>query len=103
MQLTHHIDGITVSVATEEFPLQEAGRPGSILDLALGNGIRLNHSCGGTGACTTCHVYVLEGLEFCGEPGATERERLKEVYGLQANSRLACQCVPSGPVKVEIP
>lgn len=103
MKFSHLIDGITVKADSEAFPLQEAGQPGSILDLALGNGIRLNHSCGGVGACTTCHVYVLAGLETCSPPGPAELERLKEVYGRQGNSRLACQCIPHGRVTVEIP
>ncbi len=103
MRVSHQIDGISLNVLSDDLPLQEVGRPGSILDIALGNGIRLNHSCGGTGACTTCHVLVIEGLESCNRPEKIERERLQEVYGRQANSRLACQCVPKKSVKVEIP
>ncbi len=99
------IDHREFSVIPGERPYSELGRPGSILDLATGQGIRLSHSCGGIGNCTTCHVYVQRGLETCAPPNLAERERLKEVYGLKPQSRLACLCVPdgSGDVEVEIP
>jgi 2Fe-2S ferredoxin len=37
------------------------GLPGSILDIALANGIDIDHSCGGVCACSTCHCIVREG------------------------------------------
>src|SRR3989442_5825779 len=49
---------VTVEVDPAKFPLQEDGLPGSILDIALGNNIDLQHNCGGKCACTTCHVIV---------------------------------------------
>lgn len=99
------IDQTEVVVDTQAKPLTEWGQPGSILDLALGQGIRINHSCGGVCSCTTCHVYVQAGLESCNPPGKAEQERLGEVLGRKANSRLACQCIPNGKqnVFVEIP
>src|SRR5262245_65062926 len=42
-------------------PFQHDGRPGSILDVLLANGIPLEHACGGNCACTTCHVIVKQG------------------------------------------
>jgi len=41
-----------------EAPFQHDGRPASILDVLLGHGVHLEHACGGSCACTTCHVVV---------------------------------------------
>ena len=99
------IDG--QEILAEPAPLRpsEHGRPGSILDTALRHGVRLNHRCGGVATCTTCHVYVKKGLATCSLPSAQENKMLAEVYGKTDESRLACQCVPSGSslVEVEIP
>ncbi|MGH7396482.1 MAG: 2Fe-2S iron-sulfur cluster-binding protein, partial [Candidatus Rokuibacteriota bacterium] len=51
----------TVEVDDSTYPLADHGRPGSLLDIALANRIHLEHNCGGSCACTTCHVIVREG------------------------------------------
>ena len=81
------------------------GLPWSILDIALQNGIEIEHACGGVCACATCHVIVRQGLESCGDPGDDEEDRLDNAYGLTPQSRLACVCVPDGDrdLVVEIP
>jgi ferredoxin, 2Fe-2S len=82
------------------------GLPLSILDIAEGAGVDLDHSCGGVCACSTCHVYVREGLESCNEPNDDELDQLDNARGLEfPDSRLGCQCVPDGTqdVVVEIP
>ena len=86
-------------------PYSNHGQPGSILDIALGNKIELDHACGGVCACATCHVVVKEGLDGCNEPTDEEEDELDEAYGITANSRLGCQCVPNGTrdVLIEIP
>ena len=30
----------------------------------LDNGIAIEHACGGVCACSTCHVYVEQGMDF---------------------------------------
>jgi 2Fe-2S ferredoxin len=94
-----------IEVDPADLPLGRDGRPGSILDIALGNGIDLDHACGGVLACSTCHVVVREGLETCNEASEAEEDMLDNAPGLEANSRLGCQCVPDGSkdVVVEIP
>ena len=57
----------TVEVDDERYPLADHGKPGSLLDIALANGIELEHNCGGSCACTTCHVIVKEGEENLSE------------------------------------
>ncbi len=81
------------------------GQPGSLLDLALGLGIDIDHACGGVSACSTCHVVVLEGLSSCNEASDSEEDQLDKAPGLTPQSRLACQCIPSGKqnLLVQIP
>ncbi|GJL65077.1 MAG: hypothetical protein NPIRA05_00480 [Nitrospirales bacterium] len=94
-----------ITVAPENVPYGETGLPGSVLDIALGAGIDLEHACGGVCACSTCHVIIKEGLDTCPEPTEDEDDQLEEAPGLSLQSRLACQCVPNGEknLVVEIP
>ncbi len=99
-------DGVVeVKVDPDQIPFGETGLPGSILDIALGQGIDLEHACGGVCACSTCHVVVKEGLDTCNEPTDDENDQLDEAPGLTLQSRLGCQCVPNGEknLTVEIP
>jgi 2Fe-2S ferredoxin len=94
-----------VEVDPAKFPYGHDGLPGSILDIALGNHIQLDHACGGVVACSTCHVIVHEGSESCNEATDAEFDQLDEAAGVTAKSRLGCQCVPDGTkdMVVEIP
>jgi 2Fe-2S ferredoxin len=96
---------VTVEVDPAKFPYEHNGLPGSILDIALGNGVEIDHACGGVCACSTCHVFVKEGLKTINPAMEEEEDQLENAPGLKANSRLACQCVPDGTcdVVVEIP
>ena len=91
-----------IEVDPAKIPYEDHGLPGSILDIALGNGIEIDHACGGVCACSTCHVIVKEGLESCNEPTEAEEDQLDEAYGLTSQSRLACQCVPDGSREVRV-
>jgi ferredoxin, 2Fe-2S len=93
----------TVEVDDAQYPLADHGKPGSILDIALAHGIHLEHNCGGSCACTTCHVIVKEGEENLSEMQGDEEDRLDMAEGLTIHSRLGCQCVVQGDVVVEIP
>jgi ferredoxin, 2Fe-2S len=88
-----------------KFPYGHDGLPGSILDVAEGSRMGLDHACGGVCACSTCHVIVHQGLESCNEATDAELDQLDEAPGLTPKSRLGCQCVPDGTtdVVVEIP
>ena len=74
-----------------------------MLDIALAHGIELEHNCGGSCACTTCHVVVKEGEENLSEMAEDEEDRLDTAEGLTIHSRLGCQAVVRGDVVVEIP
>jgi 2Fe-2S ferredoxin len=86
----------TIEVDPEKIPYSHTGQEGSILDIALGSGVEINHSCGGVCACSTCHVIVRQGLKSCSEATEDEEEELDNAPGLTTESRLACQCVPNG-------
>ena len=94
-----------VQVDPEKIPYGETGLPGSILDIAMGAGLDLEHACGGVCACSTCHVIVKEGLDSCNEATDDELDQLDEAPGITLQSRLACQCVANGSqdLVVEIP
>jgi 2Fe-2S ferredoxin len=93
----------TVTVDDSKYPLADHGKPGSLLDIALAHGIELEHNCGGSCACTTCHVVVKEGEENLSEMQEDEEDRLDTAEGLTIHSRLGCQAVVRGDVVVEIP
>jgi 2Fe-2S ferredoxin len=93
----------TVEVDDEKYPLADHGKPGSLLDIALAHDIHLEHNCGGSCACTTCHVIVRKGEENLSEMEIDEEDRLDMAEGLTIRSRLGCQAVVRGDVVVEIP
>lgn len=94
-----------VQVDPDKIPYGPTGLPGSVLNIALGNGIDLEHACGGVCACSTCHVIVKEGLQSCNEGTDDEFDQLEEAPAITLQSRLGCQCVPNGAMDlvVEIP
>ena len=93
----------TVEVDDAKYPLADHGRPGSLLDIALANNIHLEHNCGGSCACTTCHVIIREGAQHLSEMEDDEADRLDTAWGLTPHSRLGCQAVISGDVVCELP
>jgi ferredoxin len=82
-----------------------AAKGESILELALENGINIEHACGGVVACSTCHIYVNKGMEHLPEADDAELDRVEEAPDLKINSRLSCQCIVEGdgPIEVEVP
>ena len=76
-----------------------------LLEVAIDNGINIEHACGGVCACSTCHVYVEQGMDDVSEATEAEEDRVEEAPGLQRNSRLSCQCEVEGegPIIVRVP
>ena len=107
MMATHKVTflpmNVTVDVDDEKYPLADHGRPGSVLDIALAHDIALEHNCGGSCACTTCHVIVREGEDHLSTMEQDEEDRLDTAEGLTLHSRLGCQAIVKGDVVVEIP
>jgi len=104
-RITFLPSGETIEVDPAELPYGRDGKPGSILDVALGHDIEIDHACGGVVACSTCHVLIREGFDSCPEAEEDEEDMLDNAPGLEPCSRLACQAVPDGSVDlvVEIP
>ena len=105
VQVTFLPEGKTVQFEHGKLHYENHGKPQSLLDVALNNGITLDHACGGNCACTTCHVWVKEGAENLTEMEDDEADKLDLAADLQLNSRLGCQAVikKPGKVVVEIP
>lgn len=80
-------------------------KPGeTILDVAMRNGIDIEHACEMSCACTTCHVIVREGFDSLPESDELEDDMLDKAWGLEHESRLSCQAlVQQEDLTVEIP
>jgi 2Fe-2S ferredoxin len=93
----------TIEFDPREEPIQQDRQPASVLDVLLGHGISLEHACGGSCACTTCHLFIREGEANLSEPADNELDRLDTAWDLRTNSRLGCQAVIKGDVVAEFP
>ena len=94
----------TVEFESGKLPYQHHGKPESLLDIALNFGIQLEHACGGSCACTTCHVHMKSGPEANVSPmDDDEFDRVEQAGDYTLQSRLGCQAVVTGDVVVEIP
>ena len=76
----------------------------SLINAAASAGIKIEHACEKSCACTTCHVIVHTGFDSLAEATEDEDDMLDKAWGLQANSRLSCQAlVGSEDLVLEIP
>ena len=105
VEVTFLPEGKTVTFEHGQLPYKDHGKKESLLDVAINNGVRLDHACGGNCACTTCHIWVKEGAANLSDMEDDEADRLDMAADLQLNSRLGCQAVITKPGKVvvEIP
>ncbi|USH01879.1 ISC system 2Fe-2S type ferredoxin [Grimontia kaedaensis] len=82
----------------------EAKTGDTVLDVALRNGIAIEHACEKSCACTTCHVVIREGFDSLDESDELEDDMLDKAWGLEPESRLGCQAkVTDEDLVVEIP
>jgi 2Fe-2S ferredoxin len=67
-------------------------------------GAQQGDSCGGKCACSTCHVYVVEGAKLLSEKEEEEEDTLDKGFDVRATSRLGCQSkvVHAGVVRLVI-
>eukprot|EP00040_Diaphanoeca_grandis_P029916 m.176071 g.176071 ORF g.176071 m.176071 type:complete len:162 (-) comp31841_c3_seq1:245-730(-) len=64
----------------------------TLLDVAIDNNIDLEGACGGTLACSTCHLYIDEAsFEKLDAPEEEEEDMLDLAFDLRDTSRLGCQ------------
>ena len=82
----------------------EAQAGDNLIELALANGIDIEHACEMACACTTCHVIVREGFDSLIESDETEDDLLDKAWGLEPDSRLSCQIeIGEEDLVIEIP
>jgi len=93
----------TVEFEQGKLQFQEHGLPESFLDVAMNHGIHLEHACGGSCACTTCHLIIRQGEANLSEMDDKEADRLDTAWELTTSSRLGCQAVIKGDVVAEFP
>ncbi len=76
----------------------------SVLEAAEEAGALVGSSCGGQCACSTCHVYIVDGEDNVTEMEDGEDDRLDMAFDVRPESRLGCQArlTGDGDVVVEI-
>lgn len=74
----------------------------SLLDAAEKLGLQMRHDCGGFATCSTCRIWVVEGMTNLTEIDLDEENMLEEAQ-LTAPFRLSCQAKIQGDVVVRVP
>jgi 2Fe-2S ferredoxin len=105
VRVTFLPEGRTAEFEFGALPYEHHGKPMSLLDVAQNFDVFLDHACGGSCACSTCHVLVKSGENGLTTADDDELDRLETAAGPQLNSRLGCQAVITRPgdYVVEIP
>ena len=91
---------VTVEADSKLYPYGREGEPGSLLDIALAHGVKIEHACGGNGVCGTCHVIVEQGMENLSAADEDELDTIEQALNSTPDSRLACRAVVKGDVTV---
>lgn len=91
-----------IDVDPAKLPYNPSGLKGSLLEILLGNGVAIDHACGGVCACSTCHLYIEEGLKSCNEANEDEEDMIDDARSVKPHSRLACQCVADGSQNITV-
>ncbi|HCH26597.1 MULTISPECIES: ISC system 2Fe-2S type ferredoxin [Psychrobacter] len=80
----------------------EAGQ--NLCKALLEKGIKIEHACEMSKACTTCHVVVRKGFNSLDEMDDIEADLLDRAWGLEPDSRLSCQVMlEDDDLTIEIP
>ncbi len=74
----------------------------TILEATLKAKINHMHVCGGNARCSTCRVYIMDGLSNC-RPRNEKEKQLAEKLGFPQNIRLACQTKISVNITIRRP
>ena len=99
-----HVTFIDKDGSTHTFAVADGD---NLLDIAQANDLEMEGACGGSCACSTCHVIVTDGtgnlegqsgddvFDKMDEPSDDENDMLDLAFGLTETSRLGCQVVMS--------
>jgi len=77
----------------------EAGLDETVLSVSLRSGIAHAHACGGNARCSTCRVFIVDGVEHC-SPRNGKEQALADKLHFSPDIRLACQTTITDDVKV---
>lgn len=70
----------------------EVAEGDNLLDIAQAHGLDMEGACGGSCACSTCHIIVdPDFYDVMEEPDDDENDMLDLAFGLTETSRLGCQ------------
>ena len=81
----------------------------SVLELALRHKIDLDHSCGGSGSCGTCRVFLSwrgpaqSSNDVATPPRGDVEIAMAEDRAFAPNERLACQIEPQDGMVITVP
>lgn len=80
-------------------------QPGtSLVDTLLVHGVAMEHACEKSCACATCHVHIRRGQSSVRSARDDEEDQLDLAWGVDADSRLACQVrVGDAELVIELP
>ena len=65
----------------------------SLLDAAVEAGVPMGDACGGNCGCSTCHVFVVVGVDSLSEMEDDEDDILGKADDVRMESRLGCQAM----------
>lgn len=84
-----HITYIDKEGVEHKFEVAEGD---NLLDIAQSNELEMEGACGGSCACSTCHIIVQDEVyDLLPEPEDDENDMLDLAFGLTETSRLGCQ------------
>ena len=78
----------------------------TLLEVLLRHDIEIHHNCGGVCSCTTCHLYIDQGMEYIDIKEKREEDFIKRARHPQENSRLGCQSLlleGGGEIIIRVP
>jgi class 3 adenylate cyclase/nitrite reductase/ring-hydroxylating ferredoxin subunit len=77
----------------------EVGADETLLSAALRANVSFAHACGGRAKCSTCRIWVSDGLEGCPDRNGLEAS-MADRLGFDEHVRLACQLRPKANLSV---
>jgi len=75
----------------------------TVLQIALDNGVPMEHACGGNGFCTTCSCDITDGQKMIDDGVVSAVNDKEENMGVEGpDRRLGCQAKVTGDITVTL-